>query len=85
MSSSVKTATRAYRCRKTLHSYRIPSDNMRGSSADFSLTRLRITETIRRCKPNEKSGSCKKYYTFATRPFKHTHTLYSLSVELLLI
>ena len=75
--SSVKTGTHAYRCRKTLHSRRKPKDNMRGPFGDASLTRLRIIETIRRCRPNEKSGSCKMYSSFATYPFKHTHILYN--------
>ena len=58
---SVKTGTQAYRCRKTLNSRRKPKDNMRGPFGDLSLTRLRITEMMRRCRPNEKSGSFKKY------------------------
>lgn len=66
--SSVKTGTQAYRCRKALHSRRKPKDNMRGQFGDFSHTRLRIIEMIRRCRPNEKSGSCKKYSSFATYP-----------------
>jgi hypothetical protein len=77
MLCSVKTGTQAYRCRKTLHSCRIPSDNMWDPFADFSLTRLRFTETIRRCGPNVKSGSCKKYRSFAAHLFKHTHILYN--------
>jgi len=59
--SSFKTEIQAYRCRKTLHSRRKPKDNMRGPFRDVSLTRLHIIEKIRRCWPNEKSGSCKKY------------------------
>ena len=75
--SSVKTGTQAYRCRKTLHSSRKPKDNTQGPFGDISLTRLRITETIRRCRSNWKSGSCKKYSSSATYPFKHTHILYN--------
>jgi hypothetical protein len=59
--SSVKTGTQAYRCRKTLNSRRKPKDNMLGPFGEFSLIRLRIIESIRRCRPNDKSGSCKKY------------------------
>ena len=75
--SSVKTGTQTYRCRKTLHSRRKPKDNMRGPFGDVSLTRSRIIETIRRCRPNAKSGSCKKYSSFAKHPFEHTQILYS--------
>ena len=85
MLSSVKTGNQAHCCRKTLHSCRIPSDNMRGPFADVSLTRLWITETIRRSRPNVKSGSCKSrvhlhHIRLNTRIF-----CTDLSVELLLI
>jgi len=75
--SSVKTGTQAYRCRKTNNSRRKPQDNMRGPFGDGSPTRSRIIETIRRCRPNAKSGRCKKYSSFAKHPFKQTQILYS--------
>ena len=74
---AVKTGTQAYRCRETLQARRTPKDNMRGPFGDVSLTRSRIIETIRRCGPNAKSGSCKKYSSFAKHPFKHTRILYN--------
>ena len=74
---SVKIGTQAFRCRKMLISRRKPKDNTRGPFGDVSLTRLQIIETIRRCRPNEKSGSFKKYSYFAKHPFKHTHVLYN--------
>jgi hypothetical protein len=76
-SPAVKTGTQEYHRRKTLHSRRKPNDNMRGPFGDVSLTRSRIIETIRRCRPNERYGSCKKYSSFAKHPSKHTRILYN--------
>jgi hypothetical protein len=58
--SSVKTGTLLSRCRKTFHLRRKPKDNIPRPLGDVSPTRSRIIETIRRCRPNKKSGSRKK-------------------------
>ena len=83
--SSVETGSQTYRCRKTLHSRRKSKDNMRGLFGDVSLNRRRITETIRHCRPNEKSGSCKNTVHLQRVRLNTGISCIILSVELLLI
>jgi hypothetical protein len=84
-SSSVKTGTEAYRCRKTVHSRRKTNDNMRCPFGDVCLTRSRIIGTICGCRPNENMAAAKGTVHLHNIRLNKSTSCTIVSVELLLI